>query len=431
MKFAHLADCHIGSWRDPKLKEISVSAFVKAIDAIKDMQVDFVLISGDLFNTSMPSMDILKTTVVKLKELKDSGINVYIIAGSHDFSPSGKTILDVLEQAGLFTNVVKGNVVDGKLQLRFTTDEKTNVKITGMLGRKGMLDRSYYEALDKENLEAEEGFKIFMFHTALSELKPQGMEHMDASPLSLLPSGFDYYAGGHVHVVMEKHVSSYGTIVFPGPIFPNNFAEIEQLKRGGFYLYDDSNEPKMEYHPIQICNVFSVKIDAEGKNPEMVKEEILMRIEKQEFIDTIVTIRVKGTLRSGKPSDVDFAAVFKAIYDKGALFVMKNTVKLETKEFEEIKTEAKSVEEIEENVIREHAGQIKLIDNTADEGEDSEEGEEEGKRKEKEKSAEEQIMLTKKLMQALYSERDEGERVGDFEEKVKESARRILGLNKE
>ena len=32
MKFTHMADCHIGSWRDPKLKDISTHAFVKAID---------------------------------------------------------------------------------------------------------------------------------------------------------------------------------------------------------------------------------------------------------------------------------------------------------------------------------------------------------------------------------------------------------------
>ncbi len=31
MKFAHMADCHIGSWREPKLNNISTQAFEKAI----------------------------------------------------------------------------------------------------------------------------------------------------------------------------------------------------------------------------------------------------------------------------------------------------------------------------------------------------------------------------------------------------------------
>ena len=101
MKFAHLADCHIGSWRDPKLRDISTEAFVKAVDTCIEKEVDFILIAGDLFHTSLPSIDRLKQTVIKLKQLKDKNIPVYIIAGSHDFSPSGKTMLDVLENAGL------------------------------------------------------------------------------------------------------------------------------------------------------------------------------------------------------------------------------------------------------------------------------------------------------------------------------------------
>jgi len=64
-------------------------------------KVDFILIAGDLFNTSLPGIDKLKLAVQKLKQLKDNNIPVYIIAGSHDFSPSGKTMLDVLENAGL------------------------------------------------------------------------------------------------------------------------------------------------------------------------------------------------------------------------------------------------------------------------------------------------------------------------------------------
>ena len=96
MKFAHMADCHIGSWRDPKLRDISTHAFVKAIDMSIKEKVDFILIAGDFFNTSFPRLDNLKSVVTKLRQLKEIGIPVYIVPGSHDYSASGKTILDVL-----------------------------------------------------------------------------------------------------------------------------------------------------------------------------------------------------------------------------------------------------------------------------------------------------------------------------------------------
>ena len=117
MKFAHMADCHIGSWRDPKLKDISTEAFIKAVDKCILEKVEFILIAGDLFNTSLPRLDNLKTVVTQFRILKNKNIPVYIVPGSHDYSPSGKTMLDVLEEAGLFVNVVKGEVIENKLKL--------------------------------------------------------------------------------------------------------------------------------------------------------------------------------------------------------------------------------------------------------------------------------------------------------------------------
>ena len=111
MKFAHLADCHIGSWRDPKLRDASTKAFSKAIDVCITKEVDFVIIAGDLFNTSLPSVDNLKDVTLKLKQLADKKIPVYLVPGSHDFSASGKTMLDVLEHAGLLKNVVNSDVI--------------------------------------------------------------------------------------------------------------------------------------------------------------------------------------------------------------------------------------------------------------------------------------------------------------------------------
>ncbi|MFO7899864.1 MAG: hypothetical protein R6V58_12490, partial [Planctomycetota bacterium] len=57
----------------------------------------------------------------------------------------------------------------------------------------------------------------------------------------------------------------YKNVIYPGPLFPNNFLELEKLERGGFYIYNDGN---IKYEPIQIKNVFSIKINAEHKTPE-------------------------------------------------------------------------------------------------------------------------------------------------------------------
>jgi hypothetical protein len=68
----------------------------------------------------------------------------------------------------------------------------------------------YYEHLDVQPLEQENGYKIFLFHTALSELKPHHLQEIDAHPLSLLPKGFDYYAGD-IFIIKQLH-SRRGTV---------------------------------------------------------------------------------------------------------------------------------------------------------------------------------------------------------------------------
>jgi hypothetical protein len=398
-----MADVHIGSWRDPKLKDLSVDAFIKSSDICIKEKVDFVLISGDLFNTALPSIDGLKSVVREFRKLKNNGIPVYIIPGSHDYSPSGKTMIDVLEEADLLKNVFKGSVVDGKLKLRFTTDEKTGVKITGILGRRGTLERLYYQDLDIESLEKEQGKKIFMFHTSITELKQAGKAAMESTDISYLPRGFDYYAGGHVHIVNNYSFKQHKHVVYPGPLFPANFEELEALDMGGFFIYDNG---QMIREGIHLKNTFKMDIDCEHKSPEEVEQDIYERIKGKEFINTIILIRVSGRLKTGKVSDINFREIFSKIYSQGAFYIMRNTTKVVSAEYEEIQMDHKDPDEVEDGIIREHLGQIRV--NGVD--------------------ADKELQMTKDLMDIMSGEKHEGEKVYEYEERVKKEVDRLLEM---
>ncbi|MBW2964432.1 DNA repair exonuclease [Candidatus Woesearchaeota archaeon] len=396
-----MADVHLGSWREPKLRELGTKAFVNAVSKCISEKVDFVLISGDLFNTSLPPIESLKTAVTQLKRLKLKGIPVYTIAGSHDFSPSGKTMLDVLEEAELVVDVFKGGVMEGRLNLEFTVDPKTGAKIAGMIGKKGMLEKKHYEELITSNLEQEHGFKIFMFHTALTELKPAEMQQMESAPVSLLPKGFDYYAGGHVHIVKEASLDGYKNVVYPGPLFPNSFSELEKLKNGGFYIHADGQS---HYVPVRMCGVTSIQLDCSGRSPIQVSEYILDAISDEEVNDSIVLLRLWGTLETGKPSEIQYSRIAQLAQEKGAYLFMKNTARLASKEFEEIKVEAETAEEAEMLAISEHTGQVTSIGLTPDD--------------------EKHLII--QLMTALDSEKDEGEKQADYESRIVAEADRIF-----
>ena len=405
MKFAHIADVHIGSWRDPKLKDISTRAFVKAVDECIRSRVDFVLLAGDLFNTAVPGIEFIKTVVSKLKELSNSNIPVYGIPGSHDFSASGKTMLDVLEEAGLFVNVFRGNVdkTSKKLSLKFTVDRKTGAKITGIIGKRGMLDRKLYESLDAAALENEPGFKIFLFHTAIAEIHPEIAQFAECATLSLLPKGFDYYAGGHIHQRYEKNHAGHGMITLPGALFPCNFPELEKHSRGGFFIVEDN---RIDWHPVQVFNTHHISVNCSNKTVREVEDELFSHIKDKEFIATIVTIRLSGHLASGKVSDINFRDIYARLYAKSAHFVMKNTHSVTSDEFEEAESRTDAVEDVEHEIIESNAGQIAL----------------EGVTIENEKE------IIRQLLTILDDERDEGEKVGDFEKRILEEAKTVLNI---
>ena len=403
MKFSHIADCHVGSYRDDRMKILTINAFSQAVSISIKESVDFILISGDLFNTSIPSIDSLKAVALELKKLLEHEIPVYIIPGSHDFSPSGKTMLDVLENAGLCINVVKGDITaEGKLSLNFTKDEKTGVLISGMIGKRGTLEKSFYESLDNKNLESTEGFKIFMFHSAITELKPKKFEKIESAPLSYLPKGFNYYAGGHVHSISKFSSKELGGVIaYPGPLFPNSFSELEDLGNGGFYIFDSFHPELLKYIPIVTKNVEKIILDVNHSNPEEVFELIKKQISEIDVNDKIVLLRIKGKLETGKSSDIDFKAIFGELYSMGAYFVMKNTSALIFEEFKEISVNSDSIFDIEEKIIKENLGQFKFSKLDFD------------KEKELSKSLE--------ILELLDVEKQDGENQKDFESRVIEN----------
>ena len=61
--FAHLADLHIGAWRDLRLRELKIKSFENAIDSIMKRGVDFVVISGDLFHVN-PFQEVSEESMV-------------------------------------------------------------------------------------------------------------------------------------------------------------------------------------------------------------------------------------------------------------------------------------------------------------------------------------------------------------------------------
>ncbi|MHA2394805.1 MAG: metallophosphoesterase family protein, partial [Promethearchaeota archaeon] len=306
--FAHIGDCHIGAWRDLRLREINIRSFEDTIDDIIKRQVDFTIISGDLFHVNLPDLASVKRVVSKLNEAKDRGITTYVVYGSHDYSPNATAMIDVLAAGGLLVRVMDARIEDEKVKLNCIVDEKTQAKLCGISGRSYTLERDYYELLDREALEKEDGFRIFVMHSALNEVKPLSAVYDQGIPISYLPQGFEYYAGGHIHEYIHDHLDDYGEIVYPGALFGSNFADLEIVAKGGKRGYTivefDKAVKSIEFIENDIAPIEYHQISGENKSSEEVSNKLYKLVEEIDPKNKIILIKIVGTLSHGLPTDI-------------------------------------------------------------------------------------------------------------------------------
>lgn len=334
MKFAHLGDCHLGGWRQPELQSLNFQHFQYAIDKCLKEKVDFILIAGDLFDSAYPPIDTIKETFNEFRKIKEANIPVFLIAGSHDYSASGKTFLDVLEKSGFAKNVFISQEKEGKIILEPTIYK--NVAIYGYPGRK-----SGMEVPDVERIKLQDSpglFKILMLHTSLRDAV--GTLPIPAVNQDSLPE-VDYLALAHLHINYNKEGR-----VYCGPTFPNNSGELGDLKGGSFYLVD-TETGKIKRQEIKLKEVLI--FDIEIKDALTGTEKILTELKTHTLKDKIIILKLKGILERGKTSNINFKKIEKFIREQEAFVLLKNTTKLQSREAE-ISIEFNS-ENMEEEII--------------------------------------------------------------------------------
>jgi DNA repair protein SbcD/Mre11 len=380
MKFAHLGDCHLGSWRQPELMELNFLSFQKAREICEKEKVDFVLITGDLFDSPYPPIETLKQAFEEFRKLKEAKIPVFLIAGSHDYSVSGKTFLDVLAKAGFCVNITRYEENKGSICLLPTIYK--NVAIYGYPGRKSGL-----EVEEIENLRIQDApglFKILMLHTAIRDAVPN--PNIKAVNEKNLPQ-VDYLALSHLHINYNK-----GGRVYSGPTFPNSLLELEELQCGSFYIFDSGTIKKQEIKLKQVITLaFEVKdaINATG--------EILSSIKGQNLNDKIVILKLHGLLEKGKTSDIDFKKIEKQTISQGAFVFIKSTTKLHMAS-PELKLDLIDSENLESQIIN----------------------------KFEENNPSKFNILIHPLMKTLQAEKLEDEKSATFEERIISETKRII-----
>ncbi|MDI9624732.1 MAG: DNA repair exonuclease [Methanothermobacter sp.] len=408
-KFAHLADCHLGAHRYTELKNIEIESFRRAIKKSIDSKVDFIIISGDLFHSNIPNMEVVKEVAKILKGLKEAGIPVYVCYGSHDYSPTRTSMIDVLESAGLLKKVDRIRQGKKGYTLDFTVDPRTGAKLTGISARRMSMEIEQFRHLDKSPLEAEEGFKIFLFHSAITEFKPAHLSEMESIPLNLFPQGFDYYAGGHLHERIEKYEEDYGLIVYPGPLFGSYATDLEANAKGkerGFYIIEfDDTIQSASFLPLDLVEYAYFEYDVTGKSSHEAMDDIISKLQVYDVEDKLVMVKILGELSSGKTADIDPLRIRDLLIGMGALHVNINRHGLRRSERRKIRIRVEDVPQVEKSLFKENREDLDIL-------------------------RECDVDVAMELLAVLRRDREPNERRIDYEEGMFKDAIRVLSLDK-
>jgi len=240
MRFFHLSDLHLGK----RVNEVSMlddqmDILQKIVVLAKENQPNAVLIAGDVYDKSMPTVEAVQLLDRFLVWLNELGITVFMVSGNHD------SVERVAFGAALLknSNVHIVQSYQGKLAPIPVSDEHGDLNVWMLPYLKPALVRRHFEGRDivtytdalsaaLSNIELDRAARnILIAHQYVTgaetseseELYIGGSENVDGS----LFDAFDYVALGHLH--RPQHIGRE-TLRYCGTPLKYSFSEANDHK---------------------------------------------------------------------------------------------------------------------------------------------------------------------------------------------------------
>ncbi len=310
VKFAHIADAHLGyeQYRLPYRAAEFAEAFRRAVEISVREDVDFILISGDLFHQSRPSPETLKEAIEILSIPRDRGIPVFAIEGNHDRTQRRISAYHLLEGLGLLNLVglrdeevenehLRSRRLGNKFLVRGIFEKDGgSIEIHGMR----YMSAAWLEKNPLDKIFKPKGDAILMLHQGIKELVEDMMGILPESQrdyfelrLGDLPKGYLYYALGHIHKNFET-TYDIGKLVYPGSLQRWDFGDYEiryrwdgrafkarDGTRKGFYIVEDWNPRFVE---LNVRPFVDIRIEADEETAKRELERLGKEIPTEAFV---------------------------------------------------------------------------------------------------------------------------------------------------
>ncbi len=292
-KFLHVADIHLDSpllglskYEGVPVEEIRLAtrtALTNAVDLAIEEKVEFVVISGDIYDGDWPHFGTGLFFCSEMGRLERAGIEVFLLYGNHDADSVLTKKLPLPDNVHAFRSN-KAHTIPHK---------RTGTAVHG---------RSYRDKDTRDNLasqypEAVPGvLNIGVLHTALSG-RPPHAPYAPCSVAELAAKGYQYWALGHVHDF--EIVSTNPYIVFPGNLQGRTIREAGGKGAVLVTVTDGAISIQPERRLLDSVRWFHAKVNLTGVDrPESFNEGIRSRLEEalenSDGLPTVVRLSVTG-----------------------------------------------------------------------------------------------------------------------------------------
>ena len=248
LRFLHAADLHLDSpfrgltnlppvIRD-YIRESTFMALQRMVQLAMSEQVDFILISGDVYDLSDRSLRAQLRFQQAMNSLAEAGIHVYLIHGNHDSEDGARARLNWPEHVHVFSSDAVSTIP------HISAEGLTVATISGI---------SYAKAAVTDNLvprfptPSRGVYSIALLHTNVDG----DAGHDNYAPCTkeqLIQSGYHYWALGHIHSrrVLHQH-QGISFIVYPGNIQGRS---IKEAGAKGCYIVNVNSvgESELSFH---------------------------------------------------------------------------------------------------------------------------------------------------------------------------------------
>lgn len=297
VRFLHTADWHIGKkLHGYSLLEEQKDAFSKLLTIAEEEKVDAIVIAGDLYDRSVPSVDaveVLNEMMITMNLKKK--YPVLAISGNHDSASRLETGSPWFAEMNFHLHT--------RLEQAFHPIEIEDTQFFLLPYFEPMHARRYFEdeeirtiaqAMEKVTAEIHSRFKPGMSHVLVTHFFIAGSSTTDSEtkltvggldtvPLDLLRA-FDYVALGHLH---SKNALNEPRVKYSGSLLKFSLSEINLEK--GVLIVDSSLETtETRFRAIQPLREIK---QFEGSFQELTSLDFSQSVNKDDFIHFRLTDR--------------------------------------------------------------------------------------------------------------------------------------------